>query len=89
MVRAGDWKLQVEGRRNKMWLFDLKNDPTEQTNLAANHPDKLAELLALLDQHQAGSREPLWLPTTERPTAIDKTRAERVGPDDEVVYWPN
>ena len=89
VVRAGDWKLQVEGRRNKMWLFDLKNDPTEQTNLAANHPDKLAELLALLDQHQAGSREPLWLPTTERPTAIDKTRAERVGPDDEVVYWPN
>lgn len=89
VVRAGDWKLQVEGRRNKMWLFDLENDPTEQMNLVASHPAKLAELRALLDRHQAAAREPLWMPTTEWPTAIDKTRAERVTPDDEVVYVPN
>ena len=89
VVRAGDWKLQVEGRRNKQWLFDLSQDPTEQTNLAASRPDKLAELQALLDRHQASGRAPLWQPTTERPTAIDKSRAERVEPGDEVVYWPN
>lgn len=89
VVRAGDWKLHVEGRRDKKWLFDLVNDPTEQTNLATSRPDKLAELQALLDQHQAGARDVLWQPTTERPIAIDKTRAERVEPGDEVVYWPN
>jgi uncharacterized sulfatase len=58
-------------------------------NLVASHPAKLAELRALLDRHQAAAREPLWMPTTEWPTAIDKTRAERVTPDDEVVYVPN
>ena len=89
VVRAGDWKLQVEGRRDKKWLFDLANDPTEQSNLAVSRPDKLKELQALLDRHQAGSRELLWHPTTERPTAVDKTRAQRVEPGDEVVYWPN
>ena len=89
VVRAGDWKLQVEGRRDKKWLFDLGNDPTERTNLATSRPYKLAELQALLDQHQAGARDVLWQPTTERPIAIDKTRAERVEPGDEVVYWPN
>ncbi len=89
VVRAGDWKLQVEGRRDKKWLFDLGNDPTEQTNLATSRPDKLAELQALLDRHHSGARDLLWQPTTERPIAIDKTRAERVEPGDEVVYWPN
>lgn len=89
VVRAAGWKLQVEGRRDKKWLFDLSLDPTEQTNLAASRPDKLAELQSLLDRHQSGSRDSLWQPTTERAIAIDKTRAERVEPDDEVVYWPN
>ena len=89
VVRAGDWKLQVEGRRDQMWLFDLASDPTEQINLATSRPDKLAELQTLLDRHNAGARELLWHPATERPIAVDKTRAERVQPDDEVVYWPN
>ncbi len=89
VVRAGDWKLQVEGRRNKKWLFDLDNDPTEQVNLAATQSGKLEELQALLDAHQASAREPLWSQTTDKPIAIDKTLAEEVGPDDEYVYWAN
>jgi uncharacterized sulfatase len=89
VVRAGDWKLQVEERRNKQWLFDLASDPTEQVNLAATRPGKLEELQALLDAHQAGAREPLWSQTTDKPIAIDKTSAERVEPGDEYVYWAN
>jgi len=89
VVRAGDWKLQVEGRRDKKWLYDLQNDPTEQSNLAESHQDKLAELQNLLDQHAANSREPLWNYTTERPIAIDKTLAEKATPEDEFVYWTN
>jgi arylsulfatase A-like enzyme len=30
VVRAGDWKLQVNGRQEKSWLFNLADDPTEQ-----------------------------------------------------------
>ena len=88
-MRAGDWKLQVEARRDKKWLYDLGEDPTEQTNLAGSRPDKLAELLALLEQHHAGARDLLWQPTTERPIAVDKTLAKRLQPGDEVVYWSN
>ena len=89
VVRAGDWKLQVEGRRNKKWLYDLESDPTEQLNLADARPDKLVELQALLDEHAANSRGPLYPYTTEGPIAIDKTLADKIGPGDEVVYWPN
>ena len=32
-------------------LFNLDQDPSEAKNLAARHPDKVRELLALLDEH--------------------------------------
>jgi arylsulfatase A-like enzyme len=34
-VRKGDWKLQVSLHPNKIWFFNLKDDPTEEFNLAA------------------------------------------------------
>lgn len=89
VVRAGDWKLQVDGRQQKTWLFDLAADPTEQVNLSAVRPDKLETLMALLDAHQAGGRGPLYPHTIESPVAIDRTAADRVEPGDEYIYWPN
>ncbi|WP_439619275.1 sulfatase [Hyphomonas sp.] len=89
VVRAGDWKLQVDGRQGKSWLFDLANDPTEQANLAGTRPDKLSELQALLDAHQEGAVSPLYPYTLESAIVIDKTQAESAGPGDEYVWWPN
>ncbi|KDA03327.1 sulfatase [Hyphomonas oceanitis] len=89
VVRAGDWKLQVDGRQEKNWLFDLATDPTEQDNLADSRPDKLAELQGLLDKHHSGAVAPLYPYTIESPIAIDKTEADRVEPGDEYVWWPN
>ena len=89
VVRAGDWKLQVEGRRNKHWLYNLAEDPTEQVNLAETRTDKLETLIALLDEHQANSRGPLYEYTTENPIAIDKTVADKISPEDAYVYIPN
>jgi len=34
VVRKDDWKLQLSERPKKAWLFNLADDPTEQTNLA-------------------------------------------------------
>ena len=45
-VLADDWKLQVSERPAAMWLFDMKADPTERTNLAATRLDKVTELSA-------------------------------------------
>lgn len=89
VVRAGDWKLQVDGRQDKRWLFDLAVDPTEQTNLAEARPDKLAELEVLLAAHAATAREPLYPSIIESAIAIDKTNADTIEPEDEYVWWPN
>ena len=89
MVRAGDWKLQYNGRQDRAWLYNLATDPTEQTNLADIETDKREELMALLDAHQAGAREPLYPYTLESPIMIDKSLAETYAPGDDYVYWPN
>ena len=89
VVRAGDWKLQIDGRQQKSWLFDLASDPTEQTNLAATRPDKLAELTALIEAHSASAREPLYPYTIETAIPIDKTNADTFEPGDEYAWWPN
>ena len=89
VVRAGDWKLQVDGKQGKSWLFDLGKDPTESTNLAASEPEKLAQLQALLDRHHENARAPLYASTSDIPVAIDKTGAEELTAGDEIVWWPN
>lgn len=89
VVRHDDWKLQVTARPDKRWLFNLAEDPTEQNNLADTHPEKLAELTALLDEHQRQSRGPLYPAVVEMPVAIDKTLAEQFEQGDAYIYWPN
>lgn len=89
VVRAGDWKLQVNGKQEKSWLFDLGSDPTEQTNLAETRPEKLAELQTLIDAHWANARAPLYPYKIESPIPVDKTSADTTERGDEYVYWPN
>lgn len=89
VVRAGDWKLQMDGRQDKTWLFNLATDPTEQTNLADERPDKLAELTRLIEAHQANAVEPLYPYTIESTRALDKTVVETAEFSDEYVWWPN
>ncbi len=45
-VRAGQWKLLVDG--GQYFLFDLKRDSAERNDLAAQHPETVARLKALL-----------------------------------------
>jgi arylsulfatase A-like enzyme len=88
-VRAGDWKLQVSEHPAKAWLYDLAADPTEQTDLSASRPEKVAELRALIDAHQQGARPPLYPHTTEGAVAVDHSLAAPAPPGAEYVYWPN
>ena len=92
VVRHGDWKLQVNDRPTdglQKWLYNLADDPTEHNNLAASRPDKLEELGALLADHQAGSRGPLYPPIIDTAVLVDKTRADAYVEGDEYVYTPN
>jgi uncharacterized sulfatase len=89
VVRAGDWKLQVDGLQNKTWLFDLASDPTERTNLAASMPDKVAELRQLLATHHKDAVKPLYPYKIASPILIDKTGDRKAVVGDEYVIWPN
>lgn len=89
VVIADGWKLQQAERPDKVWLYHLTSDPTEQTNLAAQNPAKVAELQALLDQHNNELPPPMWPSVIEMPVAIDKPLGEPDSPDDEYIYWPN
>jgi uncharacterized sulfatase len=89
VVRAGDWKLQVDGRQAKSWLFNLASDPTEKENLAETRPDKMAELQGLLEAHQENAVPALYPYSLESAIAIDKTLADVPGDDDEYAWWPN
>jgi len=53
-IRQGDWKALhlPEPYGPGAWqLYDLSTDPGEINDLAASHPDKLAELLVLWDRY--------------------------------------
>ena len=87
-VQVGGWKLQMAERPKKVWLYHLADDPTEQMNLAVEMPDKVAELKALVAEHNATQREPLFPALGEMPVTIDKTLEEPATKDDEYIYWP-
>lgn len=89
VVRSDGWKLQVTERPDEKWLFDLRNDPTEQHNVADREPARVAALEALLAAHDAEQLAPAWPSVAEMPVSIDKTLAEPEAPDDEYIYWPN
>ncbi|WP_374139359.1 sulfatase-like hydrolase/transferase [Sphingomonas sp.] len=89
VVRAGDWKLHVDGNQNKSWLFNLAADPSERTNLVAREPRKVAELKALLAAHHAKAVGSLWPHSLISPIVLDKTIDQPVAKGDEYVLWPN
>ena len=89
VVRKGDWKLQVSDNPAKKWLFNLKEDPTEQNNLAETRSEVTDELSALLDQHASGRKQPLYPSVAQIPVTVDKTLAEKYEETDELIYWPN
>lgn len=61
-VRQGDWKLIWRSMLpSSVDLYHLPDDPSEQKNLAAAHPDKVAAMQARLNELAAQSAKPLFL----------------------------
>jgi arylsulfatase A-like enzyme len=89
VVRAGDWKLQVSKRPDKAWLFNLATDPTEQINLAAKDPARVAELRKLIDTQNDGLPKPLWPGLLEGAIRIDVPLNAPWKKDQEYIYWAN
>ena len=51
-IRSGNWKLIQYFENDEYELYDLANDLSEKTNLAAKHPEKVSELKAKLTAWQ-------------------------------------
>ena len=88
-VRDGDWKLQVSPNPPRTWLFDLRTDPTERSDLSARRPDEVNRLRKELAAHDREMRKPLWPALLEEPIRIDVPADAPWKPTDEYVYWPN
>ncbi|HNQ22524.1 MAG TPA: sulfatase [Phycisphaerae bacterium] len=58
-VRAGDWKV-VARRRSAPQLFNLSRDVGEETDLAAQEPERLRELQAAYKKWNAGNIPAKW-----------------------------
>jgi arylsulfatase A-like enzyme len=50
-VRCGGWKLIRHYETGKIELYNLANDNAENTNLAAQYPEKAKQLKGFLDHH--------------------------------------
>ena len=86
-MRRGDWKLHTV--KNQKELFNLGDDPSEQTNLADQNPDMVKTLNSafgkwmtqMADPITGGSRrsepEPVQGELTEKQKARRKKRLER------------
>lgn len=77
-VRVGRWKLHVrKGREELTELYDLVDDIGETTNVAADHPDIVADLLA---QVEAGRAD-----LGDQASGIEGTRTRPIGRVDDPV----
>ena len=83
------WKMNVSDPPGRAWLFDMKNDPNEQVDLAEQRPDKLAEMQAALAAHNAEQLPSAWPSGGSFSINIDKDLSIPDAPDDEYIYWSN
>lgn len=88
-VREGDWKLQVSGALNKVWLYDLANDPLEKTNLAQARPDVVARLKARIAANDAASVKPIWPSLLQGPVFVDHPSGQPQKAGEEYILWDN
>ncbi|MDT8991696.1 sulfatase-like hydrolase/transferase [Curvibacter sp. APW13] len=88
-MQQDDWKLIRAARPDKQWLFNLKDDPTEQKNRAAAEPARVQRMQAAIDAHHATMPPPRWESFIELPISIDKTLDQPYREGDEYTYWSN
>ena len=67
-LRRGDWKLIEFHEDDSVGLYNLKDDPGEENNLAKSMPERTARLRAELDQWQAATKAPV--PTVPNPNCV-------------------
>ncbi|MGE0086363.1 MAG: arylsulfatase [Desulfococcaceae bacterium] len=81
-VRQGEWKLRWEYKpygKGDWELFNIAKDPSERKDLAAEHPDRVKEMLALWDSYVKANN--VILPSRSMFETLEDVLPQRV-PDD-------
>ncbi|MDB4584375.1 sulfatase, partial [Draconibacterium sp.] len=68
-IRLGDWKLIQYFENDDLELYNLKSDVGEKYNLAESNPDKVKDLLKLLEDWRTETNAPV--PTELNPEFIE------------------
>lgn len=93
VVIKDNWKLQLEEYSQKQWLFNLADDPTEQLELSDKYPEKVYELMALINQHSEGAQDFIYKPPLLANVDVDRNLKEAVeeghNEDEESVWVTN
>ncbi len=89
VVQQNGWKLQLLEHNGKTWLFNLNEDPTEQRNLSASHPEKLDELRKVLYSIDGQMIKPLWPSLVDGPVVVDYSMDEKPEGEYETIIWEN
>jgi len=85
-VRRGDWKLISSVDPPRTWLYDLSTDPGEEHDLTADRPEIVAELAALIVEHDQALETPRWPALFELPVYAEIGKET---PEDDYIYWAN
>ena len=82
-IRQGDWKLIWRSMLpSSVDLYDLSSDPSEQTNVAEAHPEKVAAMRQRLDMLAREAVKPLFL-TDQFKVVMKNMNGEPLMPTDE------
>lgn len=84
-LRSGDWKL-IKTANNPLLLFNLKDDISEQNNLASTYPRKVKQLERKLQNWEQKMQQPHWVSDYGDDNQIKKHRMEVVGREMEIKY---
>ncbi len=81
-VRDGDWRLVHFYEDDRAELYDLRDDPAEQTDLAEKQPERAAKLRAQLQawREKVGAQPPLPNPNFEAGKKAAPAKADAVKP---------
>jgi arylsulfatase A-like enzyme len=89
VVLDGDWKLQSSEAQNKIWLFNLADDPTERHELSKAQPERVRAMLALIKTQDAQSVKPMWPSLLQGPVFIDHPSGVKQKAGEEYILWDN
>ncbi len=60
IIQYDDWKLMMNGKDGRIWLYNLREDREENMNLAEEEPEIVEQLKSMFLDWNDGMAEPAW-----------------------------